>query len=77
MEREISVEKNNESIRSCNGCRASNFDSSTGFKRKTVDRLWDLNIGSAVLALCDDCLIKVIAECSAAFANAKDEETKE
>ena len=69
MAREISVAKNTESVRSCNGCRARNFDSSIRFdERKKVDRLWDLNIGSAVLTLCDDCLVKVIAECSTALS---------
>ena len=77
MAREISVTENIESVRSCNGCGAANFDSTIGFKRKKVDRLWDLNIGSAVLALCDDCLVKIIAECSAALANAKENETEE
>lgn len=56
MER-ISVGISNESC-SCNNCSARNYESRMLFSKK-VDKLYRLEIGSAVVTLCKDCLEKL------------------
>jgi hypothetical protein len=56
MER-ISVGKSNKSC-SCNNCSARNYESRISFGKK-VDKLYSLEIGSAVVTLCKDCLEKL------------------
>lgn len=55
---EISVKKNREKIRSCNGCFASNFKSSNDCEK--TDLLFDIKIGSQVSCLCRNCLNRLI-----------------
>lgn len=55
---EISVAKNQEKVRSCNGCYANNFKES--YDAKKVDLLFDVKIGSQVSCLCRDCLNRLI-----------------
>lgn len=65
MER-ISVRVTNESC-SCNNCSARNYESRISFGKK-VDKLYSLEIGSAVVTLCKDCLEKLYC-CIADFAD--------
>ena len=63
---EIIVSKNEERIRSCNGCYANNFKES--YASKKVDLLFDIKIGSQVSCLCRNCLNRLIG--AAVTANA-------
>ena len=57
MERDLSIRPVRENIRSCNGCMARTYESSTGISiGHRVDRLWEVVIGNMVVTLCDDCL---------------------
>lgn len=66
MERDLKIRPVYEKIRSCNGCLARTYESSTGIKiGHRVDRLWEVVIGSMVVTLCDDCLADLVKKIEA------------
>ena len=55
---EISVKISQETIGSCNGCGARNYDSSISFPREyeKVDKIYDVIVRNQCTFLCRNCL---------------------
>lgn len=53
---EISVKISSETIGSCNGCGARNYDSSIGIPGKKVDKIYDVIVRNQCTFLCRNCL---------------------
>ena len=53
---EISVKISRETIGSCGGCGARNYDSSIGFPSEKVNKLYDVIIRNQYNFLCRNCL---------------------
>ena len=57
---EVNVVRNTETIRSCNGCYARNFDSNLNAPGERVDLLFEVRIGNQCSCLCRNCLNRLI-----------------
>lgn len=53
---EISVKISSETIGSCNGCGAMNYDSSICFRGEKVDKIYDVIVRNQCTLLCRNCL---------------------
>ena len=64
-------------IRSCNNCSARNYESALSYDGNVVDKLYDLQISTMCICLCEDCLREVCIKIDGFFSEKKESEDTE